>query len=264
MSWLDPLFLKYRQIMANGLPFPRRATTNYLNGTIVDNPSNDSTDITIGAVGGGALISLADGASPFLIVSVPPAAASFSATNLLGATLADDALTKTRLVTVPGNRAAGANSRAIWHVATPPPPYVFEVGLVPMYNSSNPSPIGLMVGDSAGKFIEAGTYLNSPSGGERLNVSAFTNPTTAVGSLIGTLSCSFGATPRFLRVVDPGPGTGNTLDFYVSVDGKNWQLILQEIRVTHLGTIDRIGICADNVDAGPTVALFNVIHWKVG
>lgn len=55
MSWLDALFLSYRTIKGNSSPFPQRSAVNYVGASIVDDPSNDQTNITLSGSGTDAI-----------------------------------------------------------------------------------------------------------------------------------------------------------------------------------------------------------------
>lgn len=59
-TWMDQLLNK--QIAENGTPLPSRPTINFLGGSVVDNPGNESTDISISAITPGqANVTLANG-----------------------------------------------------------------------------------------------------------------------------------------------------------------------------------------------------------
>lgn len=47
-GWLDQYFDGYSIVQSNGAPLPQRNTVNFLNSTAVDNPGNQSTDVTPG------------------------------------------------------------------------------------------------------------------------------------------------------------------------------------------------------------------------
>ncbi len=76
MAWLNDLFLKYRTILADGFPMPRRKNTNFVGGTITDDPANDATTVAFSGGGGSGQITVASLAA---IVGISTAALSSGA-----------------------------------------------------------------------------------------------------------------------------------------------------------------------------------------
>lgn len=58
MSWLDAFKKIISTVQSAGMPAPQRPTLNFIGATVVDNPSNNSTDVTVGGgwVAGGPLL----------------------------------------------------------------------------------------------------------------------------------------------------------------------------------------------------------------
>src|SRR5271166_1867282 len=54
MAWIDAFFIAYNTVQIAGVALPQRPTLNFVSGaTGVDNPLNNSTDITVSGGGGG-------------------------------------------------------------------------------------------------------------------------------------------------------------------------------------------------------------------
>lgn len=52
MSWIDQIFLAFRNVTGNGSAVPSRPTLNFIGGTLVDDPANNRVNYTPGGGGG--------------------------------------------------------------------------------------------------------------------------------------------------------------------------------------------------------------------
>lgn len=232
--------------------------------------SGTGTVKTIDVTGYVPVLALPSGAAPFKASTAPPLAASFTASNALGATLTDDTSTKTLLVTVPGNRASGVDSRGLEYVSTPGASYTFAVGFVPMFgfdnaNSQGTQIAGVFVGNTAGKFIEFMVYRTA-TGVMRISINKFTNVTTVAASYQDNTLCIGSGTPIYLKIVDHG-GSGN-LDFSWSTDGKNFIPLASHARNDFLtasgGVIDRVGLVFDAITSEVGTKVYqSVFSWDL-
>ncbi len=53
MAWMDPLLFGYNTAQSGGAPVAQRRTLNFINASVVDDPANNSTDVTVSASGAG-------------------------------------------------------------------------------------------------------------------------------------------------------------------------------------------------------------------